>query len=1044
MTTRTGTVTALSAGPHTLEMYYYQGGGGNGIQLGVLPGANQTFTNSDAFFQANQIPASQLQGTQATPVLSNDVTVQGNSTININNATGVQQGNLTMAPSATLTVNSTFGPTAGGGVARFGGAVLQAGTSPRNYTFNTASGDITLGGLDNSANTSGTSTITKAGPGNLALLGSAPTGTMAYAITGGRLTTLGTSTGIGNFTDPMGDGSAVTLNGTGATLQMRVAGVDGFFNHPLTVSQSGTIEFSNENPNGAVTFNLMSVSGGTPPTITLQNNSQLTVNVLGGSTANIPGVISGSGGLTVTGGGTLTFTPGQNNTFTGSSTVNNGVVLLTAAQQLGPAASALTVSSVTDFQGGTTNPAVLATGGTTLAIPNAITLNAGTIGIGAPTATQTTPTVVTLSGALNVTGNSTVSIDGGNVAQTGTALTQSGAVTLAQNATLTYSAAGGPITASGAISGAGNLAAGNGSVLLSGNNTYTGTTTVLGGATLEARGNGQAALGTGVTTVSAGGTLSVTRPNAVTSGNIANSGTVTFDIGAANTANITSTSFTGASGSTLNIATGTVNMPTANLNLTSAGSGPGLLEGWNLWRNPVLPQGPAGGPPPTTPSWFTAIDPKQPNLGNGFNGGVVPNIRQANNIAPNGNNTDNSIPNAANNFEWVNNVSFIYSGMIKTSASGIITAAENIDDGASVTINNQTIVNDNQWNVATKGTFTGQPNTYYPFVAVVFNQGGGAGPSAQNNAAGTPPQINWDLTKGVVISDNNNATLDANTYFNPGTSADPLGASRFIFSQPAAILNVAAGATLNVGQLTGGANVTLNGTLILANQTAATASAAGPITVATGTGTLQVGTNQTLTIGDLSIAGTALSKVGAGTLLVNGAGGTGTGALNATAGTVGGIGKIPGALLIDTNATVAPGANPGTSLGVLAVGAGLTLNGTYMADVATGNLNDQIAVTGNLTLGPASKLTLPATNTYDPAAANSYYVLVTFTGTRTGTFSTMSPLPTGYNLVYNANSIALSPVPEPAHVLLLCGGAAGALRWWRRRRAAGQRPEGKD
>jgi hypothetical protein len=319
----------------------------------------------------------------------------------------------------------------------------------------------------------------------------------------------------------------------------------------------------------------------------------------------------------------------------------------------------------------------------------------------------------------------------------------------------------------------------------------------------------------------------------------------------------------------------------------------------------------------------------------------------------------------------------------------------------------------------------------------VYNAGGGAGPSGQNNATATRPYVNWNLTKGIVISDTNNTTLDANTYFRPGDTDDPLGASRFrFFETTPATLNVAAGATLQAGQLTGGGNITLNGTLQLANQTAATASVAADVTVATGTGTLQVGTNQTLTINNLNIAGTALSKTGAGTLFVNGAGGTGTGALNATAGTVGGNGKIPGALLIDTNATVAPG----TSIGTLAVGAGVTLNGTYVADVATGNRNDQIAVTGNLTLGPASVLTLPATNTYDPAASNPYYVLITFTGTRTGTFSTTSPLPTGYNLVYNATSIAMSPVPEPAHVVLLCGGAAAALGWWRRRRAAGRRP----
>jgi hypothetical protein len=41
------------------------------------------------------------------------------------------------------------------------------------------------------------------------------------------------------------------------------------------------------------------------------------------------------------------------------------------------------------------------------------------------------------------------------------------------------------------------------------------------------------------------------------------------------------------------------------------------------------------------------------------------------------------------------------------------------------------------------------------------------------------------------------------------------------------------------------------------------------------------------------------------------------------------------------------------------------------------------------------------------------------------------------SIVYNPTSVVLTgfqPVPEPAHVLALCG-AAAALGWWRRRRA---------
>ena len=70
------------------------------------------------------------------------------------------------------------------------------------------------------------------------------------------------------------------------------------------------------------------------------------------------------------------------------------------------------------------------------------------------------------------------------------------------------------------------------------------------------------------------------------------------------------------------------------------------------------------------------------------------------------------------------------------------------------------------------------------------------------------------------------------------------------------------------------------------------------------------------------------------------------------------------------------------------------------------------------------------------------YNLITYLGTLTGTFGTVQGTPAGAALAYGVplgggvNSIQLvMPVPEPAHLLVLCGGAAAAFRVWRRRKA---------
>jgi autotransporter-associated beta strand protein len=198
---------------------------------------------------------------------------------------------------------------------------------------------------------------------------------------------------------------------------------------------------------------------------------------------------------------------------------------------------------------------------------------------------------------------------------------------------------------------------------------------------------------------------------------------------------------------------------------------------------------------------------------------------------------------------------------------------------------------------------------------------------------------------------------------------------------------------------------------------------------------------------------TGTTRVDGGTLLVNNAAGISTGAVTVTAatapggafGTLGGAGGIAGAVTVQagsgggSDAVIAPGLTTGVGVATLSLNGGLTVNGTYTADVQTApDLSDLLAVTGNLTLGTASTLNLPGTNTYAPPSANVTYTLATYTGTLSGTFTSVLNQPAGYSVVYTTPgqiNLVGAPVPEPAFVLAACGVAGFAARR-RSRRAA--------
>jgi fibronectin-binding autotransporter adhesin len=268
-------------------------------------------------------------------------------------------------------------------------------------------------------------------------------------------------------------------------------------------------------------------------------------------------------------------------------------------------------------------------------------------------------------------------------------------------------------------------------------------------------------------------------------------------------------------------------------------------------------------------------------------------------------------------------------------------------------------------------------------------------------------------TAGVIDLNGNNQTVAGLLKTGAGTGAG-VGNSNATTSATLTV-NYNGVATQSYGGLLGGTVGT-----IVANNLKLVKAGSGAFSL-TGANTYSQGT--TLSNGTLLLNnGTVGSATGSGsiTTAVNTIlGGTGT-ALPAAGNTV----MVNGAIA------------PGNSIGTLTFGSDGTptivnLRGEYQAEIGAGSSADLIAVpSGTLDITGAS-LTISGT------PSGSDYTLATF-GTLIGTFGTsISGLPTGYQLLYQTNSIVLaaSPVPEPAAVLCVCAAVAG-LVGWRRRRAA--------
>jgi len=317
--------------------------------------------------------------------------------------------------------------------------------------------------------------------------------------------------------------------------------------------------------------------------------------------------------------------------------------------------------------------------------------------------------------------------------------------------------------------------------------------------------------------------------------------------------------------------------------------------------------------------------------------------------------------------------------------------------------------------------------------------------------------------------------LGRDTVGSPTITSGPVGTGTFTIN--------AAGSNGAVLRATGGARTvnnptTINGDFVVDGSNDLTLG--GAMNLGTTVKTIAVAnTGLTTFAGVMSGAGGGITKAGAGTLvLATGVTHNYTGATNV----IGGALRVNGTL-DNTGTTVTVGNNaantgmlsgtgiinrpvsaisggtikPGASPGVLTVNNTVTMaTGSIFAGDIQGttpgngtNNHAQLIVTGGLTLNsPTLNLTFAG---YTPTATDQIEFVRYTGGTLTGTFNGLPDGAIAYSNVLSSgidyriwygsipafgSSIVLSPVPEPFHILLMCGGVTVGVRWWRRRTKA--------
>jgi hypothetical protein len=245
------------------------------------------------------------------------------------------------------------------------------------------------------------------------------------------------------------------------------------------------------------------------------------------------------------------------------------------------------------------------------------------------------------------------------------------------------------------------------------------------------------------------------------------------------------------------------------------------------------------------------------------------------------------------------------------------------------------------------------------------------------------------------------------------------------------ILNIAGGNTLvNMGQIdlaagVGGTRfinadaITNNGTInVNANTTLSAAIGSGATLAITNTKGVNIAPGSTLTINSTMYTQTAGVTQNNGSLVMNPA----TGTIQIQGGVFQGTGSVTGKVQVSGSGTRLA---PGNSIGTLTITGNVAFAGdsglaAELGAAGSPGSSDLLAIGGNLDLSGATDA-LDITG----GAPGGFYTILTYTGTRSGTFDLVTP---GYTVDYShAGEIRVTGVPEPTTLLLIPAIAAFAL-----------------
>ncbi|HET7084005.1 MAG TPA: autotransporter domain-containing protein [Rhizomicrobium sp.] len=726
----------------------------------------------------------------------------------------------------------------------------------------------------------------------------------------------------------------------------------------------------------------------------------------------VANVISGTGALIQLGPGTLILSSAD--TYSGGTTVRGGTLQVTGAGTLGAASGSVTVLSTLDL-GGTTQ---IQNGGVTLlsgTIQNGTLSSSGTFILNSGTVSATLAGTGSVSGG----GGGTTIVSGNNTYSGGTTIT-AGALQVGNGGTSGSLGTGGVVdngalvfnrsdnfTMSGSVSGSGSLTqAGTGTLVLDASNTYSGTTTINKGGTLQVGfGGTNGTLGSG--NVINNGMLAINHADNVNLGNaISGSGGGLTQMGSGiltlSGANTYSGGTTITGGGTLKIAgSGTLGANADIINGINPGGivtvGYGTLDLGGTTQNVVGLMLNSG-----TIQNGTLWSEYAKLLGQGTVSAILagPGFVQAFDAHSTG-----VILSGANTYTGG---TLISGGPVTISGAGTLGAASGsltvkggpLDLGGTTQIQNGG-VSILTGSIVQNGTLSSSGTFTFQFAHVDVSLAG----TGQVLVGGGGLAPIFGITRPDTVFS------FVNTYTGPTViqAADAVlalvGAGSIANSSS---VTVSQGGTLDIQGVSGAGTSIISlsgdGQVGLGAKTLTLTNASGNFSgVISGTGGLTLrGGSETLSGANTYSGGTTIS---AGTLTVTG---SLAGPVTVSGGTLNGTGRV-GATSVATGSTLNPGS--GTTPGTLSVMGNLTLaSGANYLDVVTPTAAGLTGVSGAATINGTVTTNFTG-GAYPPAQR---YTILSATGGVSGTFASLTGIPAGLKaqLSYDTNNVYLNLIPN--------------------------------